>query len=235
VRTSAGRLVGLLRWHFNIPSLSTPNPFDPRRRIEWSLNGDEWIKDVEGRRRPVFFDLDIGRFGVEVDDAEELISWLLDGYERESLAHELIAEAVRLGEDSPRSALVVAMTAAEVGVRSFVGSLGRADAAWLLSRPGAPPLDDLLKNYLPFVTDVRTRKGAVIPSELRRLVRRGVESRNKVVHFGEHGPDDVELEQLLTAVNDLLYILDWLAGEEWALEPVSDEWKDEYETKSDLR
>lgn len=232
LRTSVRRLRGLLSWYFNVPVLSEPlRTQDPRGSIEWSLDGDEWIRDVGGEASPYIAEGEVGLFGVELVGAQDLVEQLLHRYEREPLAYELLSEAVRLRNESPRSALVVAITAAEVAVRTFVAARGREDAAWLLSRPQAPPLDDLLKNYLPFVTETKTRKGAVIPTELRKLVKRGIEWRNKVVHYGEPGPDDEELARLLSAVNDLLFILNWLGGVGWAIQYVSREWRDEYGTE----
>ena len=228
LRLRVQRVAGLLAWRLYLPEL-TARPFRPV--IEWSVDQREWVADLyeEGGISA------IGPIVVSTDAPSDLIEEALgSGPEREPLGHELLAEAVSVGHGSPRSALIHALTAAEVGVRSFVSSRGRPDVAWLLSQPQAPPLDALLAHYLAFCTERRTKAGHVLPRGLRKTIREGVESRNKVVHMGEPPPSNYTLHQLLSAVGDLLYILDWFDGNEWALDHVSTEHSDEYRTANDF-
>jgi hypothetical protein len=80
-----------------------------------------------------------------------------------------------------------------------------------------PPLIKLIREYLPLTTNVRTNDGRVIPKQILTTLQDATERRNLVVHRGIAPPEPNELNEMLAAVNDFLYALDWLSGHSWAL------------------
>ena len=58
-----------------------------------------------------------------------------------------------------------------------------------------------------------------------------IECRNKVVHAGQGPPDSEQLEEMLVAVGDFLWICDAYAGHLWVAEYISVDtraaWEDE--------
>jgi hypothetical protein len=62
--------------------------------------------------------------------------------------------------------------------------------------------------------------GAICLPLLRQLDK-AVERRNKLVHAGEPPPRWDELEEMLRAVNDFLWICDVYQGQVWAAKYIS--------------
>jgi hypothetical protein len=69
------------------------------------------------------------------------------------------------------------------------------------------------------------------PSPLLKQLEKAVQRRNKLVHAGEPPPKWDELEEMLLAINDFLWICDLYQGHEWAANHISistqTAWKDE--------
>jgi hypothetical protein len=59
------------------------------------------------------------------------------------------------------------------------------------------------------------------PNELITLINKGTKFRNNLVHRGESPPNWRELDEILRAVNDLLWICELYTGEQWASSHVS--------------
>jgi hypothetical protein len=137
----------------------------------------------------------------------------------EPVAHQLLVEAFEQSRSNPRGAFVLAVAAAEVGVKQYAARGGESES-WLLSELPSPPLTKLLKDYLPLLTTRRTTNGEVIPRSIRASLDSAVQTRNKIVHRGAGAPSSIVLTELLATVNDLLYLLDWLSGSEWAFDLV---------------
>ncbi len=63
---------------------------------------------------------------------------------------------------------------------------------------------------------------------MRKVLNDAVNKRNKTVHSpkgfeSEYQPSEDDLQRLLWAVGDLLYLLDWFAGNPWARDYLSEE------------
>jgi len=153
---------------------------------------------------------------------------LIKACENEPLGHELFLEAWELRSNNPRSALIIGMSAAEVGLKQCIGKLV-PDAGWLANNVPTPPLDKLLSNYLPMLPAKLKIEGRVLkPSKMiRSAIRKGIEARNASVHIGTEPPKLPELKELLLAIRDLLYLLDFYCGFEWALDQIRDEVRQE--------
>jgi hypothetical protein len=116
------------------------------------------------------------------------------------------------------------MAAIEVGFKHFVADLV-PDAAWLAIEVPSPPLDKMLREYLPRLPVRGKFEGryALIPQKLINVLAEGTKARNKLAHSGSFLPDADDLEKLLETINDLLLLFDFYSGEHWALDHVDAE------------
>ncbi|HEY6806142.1 MAG TPA: hypothetical protein VI306_21360 [Pyrinomonadaceae bacterium] len=161
---------------------------------------------------------------------------LIKAGNNEPLGHELFLEAWELRKSNPRSALIIGMSAAEVGFKQCIGKLV-PDAEWLATNAPTPPLDKMLSNYLPELPAKLTIEERVLkPSRtIRSAIRKGIAARNSTVHVGSKAPRWDDLEELLLSIRDFLYLLDYYCGFEWALEYIRDEVRAEMVTEFELK
>lgn len=129
-------------------------------------------------------------------------------------------EAYELQNNNRRSALVLLVAAAEVGLKEYVANVGQ-DAAWLINNVPSPPLRKMLKEYLPMLPTIAGTKAARPPKKIRRLLDQSNNKRNDIVHKGEADISHSDLADYLDAVNDFLYLLDVYTGHEWARDLIS--------------
>jgi hypothetical protein len=221
---AASRLVRFLRWRFN-----RPWPAQPLRSAEllWSLDAEHWESAPRKSSSPATF----GHVGRELTpEGVQIIERVWQGGEvSEPLARQIFLEAYTLADENPRASLVLAVAAAEVAVKQFAAThSGRESEAWLISKLPSPSIRTLLKDYMPFFTDKRTADGRAVPKQLQSALHQAAEARNDIVHQGESGYDEEQLANVFVAVNDLLYLLDWFAGHDWALAHLRDETRAEY-------
>ena len=153
---------------------------------------------------------------------------LMNAGNSEPLGHELFLEAWGLRSENPRSALIIGMSAAEVGFKQCIGKLV-PEAEWLANNCPTPPLDRMLSTYLPLLpAKLRIEEHVLKPSgRIRSAIRKGIEARNRTAHVGSESPKAEFLEELLLSIRDLLYLLDFYCGFEWALEYIRDEVRQE--------
>jgi len=129
-----------------------------------------------------------------------------------------------------RAAFIIAFVAAEVGVKQFGSNQSASlSEAWLLENLQSPPLDRLLREYLVPLTGKKTRSGHAVPPALATLFEKSMKTRNRLMHRGEEPPSEEAVVKLLAGVNDLLYLLDWFAGHDWAFGCLSDDTRAAYE------
>jgi hypothetical protein len=148
---------------------------------------------------------------------QQVVGLIAMGVE-EPLAHAMWREAWTQRASNPRSALVVGVAAAEVGLKRCVAALAPI-TQWLLEETQAPQIAKMLKNYLPQLTD--RAKNTPVPAELRKVLDNMATARNHLVHRGDMERGWRQLESDLIAVKDLLYLLDYYEGQDWALERLS--------------
>ena len=143
----------------------------------------------------------------------EIVCKVEDGA-KEPLGRQLFREAWSQRLANPRSALVIGVAAAEVGLKALIGTLIPA-ASWLAEEIQTPPLRKMLRDFLPSLP-IRAKRsdGATIslPRELIRQVDKAAEHRNKVVHRGAPPPGRQELINMLEAISDLLWMCDVYSG-----------------------
>lgn len=214
------RSLRLIRWRTNFPTTSH-NPILWGPELRWSLDGRTW-KDYADLR-PTGLRLEFTIRGPWTHEQSEFLNQKMSGELDEPFAHELLREAVANRKTNPRSSLVLAVAAAEIGFKQFVSRL-LPDAAWLVEKLPSPELDKMLTQFpwhkLRLEIQGRTPQ---VPSPIRKKLKKAVELRNKVVHVGESQINAESLDYTLTSVRDLLYFLDALQGQRWALSFMSEE------------
>jgi hypothetical protein len=218
------RSVNLLRWRFGIRG-----PHEPlhRRRFLWSADAETW------RFVPCDSNLRIwmpSEADFSHSSAQEIQSLIAAG-SSEPLGHSLWREAWEQRESNPRRALVIGMAAAEVGFKQFVADVV-PKAAWLIEELQSPPLEKLMRAYLPMLlkdkTDLPVRQ---LPAgQVINPIKDAGSARNTVVHKSPTAMEGHQktarwlkpegLESALLAVSDLLWFLDYYRGHSWALDHV---------------
>jgi hypothetical protein len=222
--------VKIVRWRMG--SDSSHNPIASSRAVSWSFDNQSW--------HPL-----PGAIHVEIEPhvcpqisprLQGEIEGLIQSDEKDPLGYELFLEAWELRKNNPRSALIIGMSAAEVGLKQCIGKLV-PEAEWLAIEVQAPPLPKMLSEYLPQLPAKLNIEGKVLtPSKrIRTAIHKGTEARNRSAHRGAEPPDRLELKELLLCIRDLLYLLDFYCGYEWALEQIRDEIRQEMVTEFDLK
>ncbi len=145
----------------------------------------------------------------------------------------LLNEAERNAASNPRSALVIAIAAAETAIKSTASEVCYSDAlSWLLEKAPSPPLVSMLGDFLELLPCRSSPSGKMRrpPKALLKTLERGVQARNKIVHGRSESVAPQELVDLLLATRDLLYLLDYYRGHEWAKQRLSPEVREELQS-----
>lgn len=143
------------------------------------------------------------------------------------LGHELLQEAWRLSESSPRSALVIAYAAAETRAKELIVKLAPS-TEWLVKNAPSPPLDHIVKNYFQ---ELRPRFKAqqadglppIPPKEIRSALKGAMEARNRLVHGKGREVDLGKLGVWLRRIDDFVSLCDYYEGHRWALDRLSED------------
>ena len=138
--------------------------------------------------------------------------------EAEPFAHELVREARQLASVAPRSALLIAMSALETGLKHYVAHLV-PNAELLLERIPSPPLLTLLYEVIPRIHKSKKIHSAQIPlaDEERIYLQKWIAQRNQIAHGTKEKVDTDDLFEFILFITDLLYVLDYHRGHSWAL------------------
>jgi hypothetical protein len=207
------RFVKLLRWQQEIDG---PHVLSSGRgALYWNVNPNNyWAvapgKQSSGGRSPAGITWD------ETDQSDFADLW--SSGTNEPLAHELLREAFEASDLAPRSALLMAASALETGIKTHIAKLV-PDAEWLLLEAPSPPIYKMFRTYL---FELHQSRGLSVANsdtwkDLFKCVQSIMEYRNKLTHTGAM-PANVtsELPELLAQTRDILYILDVLEGPDWA-------------------
>jgi hypothetical protein len=164
------------------------------------------------------------------DDRAKVPLRLIEAGATRPVAHDLLAEASAVSASEPRSALVIAVAAVEVGFKSLVAQLV-PDAAWLVEHVPSPPLAQMLRDYLPDLpvkgrlvfNGVEQTGGTHLPTQVLTTIRQAVEKRNGIAHRGVERIDPGWVADFVDLCSDLLYLFDCHAGHAWAVANLSKE------------
>ncbi len=221
--SNLGRILRMLRWRYALPG--PPSPFSVIL-FEWSLDGKKWIEVPDANNGGIY-----KKMASQIPlTAPSVIGSLLNDGIDEPTGHELLREAYNLKNENPRSALVIGMAAAEVALKEMISRL-IPDTQWLVENLPSPPIDKILKNYLPILPIKNKILGKVLPppKPIMVLIKEGMERRNKIVHVGKPTVNIDFLDKLFPAIEDLLWLLDYYSGFDWAMDHIRPETKTKLE------
>ncbi len=214
---AARRTVQLLRWRhgFEVPT-------EPLGLMvaEWSLDQETWqMMSARGRGR---VRASLRDLGPSASKRMVEVQRLLDAGCEMPVGHELLAEAEEYAFVSVRSALVLSLAALEVGFKGLVSNLVPA-AGWLVAEVPSPPLEKMLRDYLPLLPkamEVKAGEGDTLTVTVLDEVRKAILLRNNLVHTGKAKIDGRWLDSWLNLCRDLLYLFDFYQGHSWALRQI---------------
>lgn len=214
----ARRCYELVRWVTN--ARSSHQPFR-RGLFEFSLDGQSWHRSpAEPLGKP--FDLRADS-GIQLGSLPwDGLSWLASEGHAEPVGHSLIREASSLRREAPRAAVVLGAAAAETALKGAISVLA-PEAAFLVDKLQSPSPHVLLKEYLPTLRSRASAPGLLLPAPraLRKSIHWLSETRNRVVHNRNQLIHFPELPQALIHVRDLVWLMDYHCGHEWAAEYIS--------------
>ena len=83
-----------------------------------------------------------------------------------------------------------------------------------------PPLFRILKEYFPKLPARCNVDGQIkaLPEAVLESVKKGVTIRNALAHAGASAPSVETVEEILRAVHDVLWLVDYYSGSQWALD-----------------
>lgn len=205
-------LVSVLRWRY--AQEGPPSPISGRGLFCSNDAGASWYP-IPGRYSIISVTPPHSVFMVQGIDVNE-ITGLITTNVQEPVYHELLREAKELQHSSPRSAVLIAVSAVEVAVKSVV--VNRVpESAWLVESMQSPPIVDILIQYIPVLFPYEqmfydaTKKHGLI-----KTVYDAVHIRNQMVHKGIHPPSKEKVAEILDATQQLLWICDYYSGHSWA-------------------
>jgi len=204
------RTLRLLRWRTRSPG--RPYPIRATAGFRWSLDGLEW--------KPVAQYLSMAIRQLEnppklTDEATEFVRTAILGDLDEPLGHELLREAWTNYDTNLRSAIVLAVAAAEVGFKQFAMKVF-PETAWILETLQSPPLSKML-DLFPWhkLKLVINGQPVTVPDSIKDELKKANTLRNEIVHGRSGSLTRDTTEEVLYTVRDLLYFLDTLTDLKW--------------------
>jgi hypothetical protein len=213
---------------------SSPDPCPSvRSYASCSEDGENWYEYSEVRRIRLLHEEAARVIFARNAQIDEVVRRVEAGVE-EPLGRQLFREAWSQVGTNQRSALVIGVTAAEVGLKRLIATLVPG-TNWLMEEIPTPPVGKILRKFLPTlqVKAKRLDGGPITPpSQLIRQIEKAVQYRNDVVHKGAAAPSREELAKMLRAISDILWFFDVYLGEHWAVRHVSPETKKNWQAKA---
>jgi hypothetical protein len=228
MREHMTRMLRLARWRANYFKGGL-NPLRIFMGLEWSFDGVEWkpVRRIATSAR-LYISPQPTPWTVE---AQEFMGKESSSELDEPLGHELLREAWTNRGQNPRSSVVLAVAAAEVGFKQFA-SKSLPETAWILESLQSPPLISMLTKFPWSELGLQlNNKVPMVPKSIIKELGSAVSLRNKIVHTGVAELKDTTVESVITAVRDLLYFLDALEGrgQSWPINNMSHEARKEFD------
>lgn len=213
------RTCHVLRWRHFLDGPHNPLAQAGKPGAEWSLDSEVWHPipaNTSYRITSVPSVYPYPRIANEIES-------LLEGGEDEPIAHQVFREAWSHKSSDRRSSLVVAVAALEVGTKQRLSQFA-PQAEWVLANLPVPSVKRLLAEYLPLLHTPLTIAGKTRPPSRRllKLIAKAVVTRNRIAHSTGEDVSHDELEDMLVAIRDVLWLLDYYAGCAWALSHLSE-------------
>lgn len=183
--------------------------------IDWSDDREIWTYVPRNFAFSVSRSASIDISEARLTDAAKLLA---DGYS-EPFAHELIREARILSDSAPRSALLIAFSALETGLKSYLNYL-LPDGDALIEKIPSPPVVTLIRDVIPSIHNSRgiCSPGLPISNSALAELQKWVTQRNQVAHGAKRSVDQKGLRAIIDLIVALLYVFDAARGHDWASE-----------------
>lgn len=218
IKDFAERLVSTLRWRFDLAGPG--KAFPTAANVLWSENAKTWVTLPS----KMFASPEVRRDIIVDCLTEDILSELRAEHLAEPIAHSLFRDAWFKRHSDHKAALAQGVSALEVGVKNCIVSL-LPDAEYLVLEMPSPPVVNLLRDFLPTLIGKTSTNAPNLSANLIKLVSNMVYQRNLVVHKGELTVDGGKVSEYLELIHDLLYFLDFVSGNQWALALTSREFK----------
>jgi hypothetical protein len=231
---AAKKFIKTLRWRLDIPGEHHSLKSECMR---FSVDSIQWNPVPTGGPSLTLQEIYVAK-RLDEEACNQLVPFWVGG--GEPFYHELFREAWEQRRNNPRSAILIGIAAAESALKQCIAKLV-PDAEWLMQELQSPPIDKIMKDYFPrLLKNNNLNNIAVIPEVICTEIKTGVVVRNKISHTGEI-PEKVsdgglnkklqpyrdnlpqKTEELLFNILDLLWLLDYYGGHEWALHHVREE------------
>jgi len=204
----SSRVWRLLRWHTG--AMGSHELFQTTLASQWSWDGQSLWHEL-----PLKIYVKLGGWAIPGIDAPVVssVQRLLTSGIDEPTSEELFREAWAAHGANPRSGLLLAVAAAEVGFKELVVDL-IPEARYFTLNVQSLPLARLLKNSLPQLP-VRQGTATAPPQELRKVIDKAVQARNELAHQGKFDRLGVDLDEVLDAVRSVLHQFAYYRGFTW--------------------
>lgn len=202
--------VGVLRWRY--AQEGPPSPISSLGLLCSNDAGATW-HPIPSRYSIVNVTPPHTVFVIQETDVNEIRDLIDTG---EPVYHELMRKAKELQHSSPRSSVLIAVSAAEVAVKSIIVNKV-PKIKWFVDNIQSPPVVKILIQYLPEL--FQDEKQFYKPKKEDRLIKTieyAVNIRNEIVHKGEGPPSTEKVSEIIDAVQELLWICDYYSGYRWA-------------------
>jgi hypothetical protein len=107
--------------------------------------------------------------------------------------------------------------AAEIALKQLIGELV-PDARWLAENVPSPPIFKIARDYIPSLKVKAWFTGKTLkpPGKLLKKLYDANEFRNKVIHRGVAPPNPEELQEILAAMEDIVWMCSLYSGHQFA-------------------
>ncbi len=216
--TAARRVYRMLLWKHGMAETK-------RRELKpgalmFSFDGTSWHPSDLGS---IFATIEAVDDFRRMDEVEGDIRALLDDGRCAPVWFELLSEAWDLHVTAPRSSLIIAGSALEVGLKELADQVAPS-AGLVLRNVNSPSSVKLLQSVVAQLPAKNTVYGEVLtpPEKNLELIQKAVSLRSAVVHAGKEA-SSATIEKYLAAIEKTLYLLDFYAGNKAAWHHVGGE------------
>jgi hypothetical protein len=211
---ASDQLVRIIRWRQC--SAMNHRPF-AYVSYEWSRDGKTW------HSMPHNYQLKISsvRNTYLENEAIAAIVELFSSGSAEPTYHEILREAAHISNNASRSALLLAVTALEAGLKSYITAI-LPNADIILENVQSPPVEKMANDLLPTLhkaLGIESNFFPLKPSD-RDFLRKMIFQRNQIVHGAKR---TAKVAPFIDFVRRVLYQLDALQGQIWADENIHGE------------
>jgi hypothetical protein len=202
--------VGVLRWRY--AQEGPPSPISSRGLFCSNDAGATW-HPIPGQYSIVNVTPPHTVFVIQETDVNEIRNLIVTG---EPFYNELMREAKELQHRSPRSSVLIAVSAAEVAVKSVIVNKV-PKSKWFVDNIPSPPVVKILIQYLPeLFPDEKRFYAAEKKDRLIKTIDDAVHLRNEMVHTDSLPPKPEKVSEIIDAIQELLWICDYYSGYRWA-------------------